>query len=128
MGRWRAASLLLNHVTTTASKSSVAAKPPFHLSRPSSPIFCFHFVNSIPFSAIPSRVSIDTNDYDSEPPYYAHSQTQEDEETKKVPVKAYFLCTRLAIIALTSLNLHAGFDCSDIYLCGSIFICVFRLI
>ncbi|CAL2231831.1 unnamed protein product [Prunus armeniaca] len=105
MGRWRAASLLLNHVATTASKSSVAAKPPFHLSRPSSPIFCFHFVNSIPFSAIPSRVSIDTNDYDSEPPYYAHSQAQEDEETKKVPVKAYFLCTSINLKSMQAENL-----------------------
>ncbi|TQD89285.1 hypothetical protein C1H46_025134 [Malus baccata] len=73
MGRWRAtASLLLSRVAAAgASKSSVPAKPPFHISCPlASNSFHFRFLNSRPFSAIPSRISFEANDYDSEPPCY----------------------------------------------------------
>ncbi|CAN6549222.1 unnamed protein product [Malus baccata var. baccata] len=110
MGRWRAAaSLLLSRVAAAgAYKSSVPAKPPFHLHRPSaSTSFHFRFLNSRPFSAIPSRVSVEANDYDSEPPFYAQSQSQakEDEETGKIPVKAYFLCTSINLKSMQAENL-----------------------
>ncbi|KAM1417543.1 hypothetical protein ACFXTH_021010 [Malus domestica] len=110
MGRWRAAaSLLLSRVAAAgAYKSSVPAKPPFHLHRPSaSTSFHFRFLNSRPFSAIPSRVSVEANDYDSEPPCYAQSQSQakEDEETGKIPVKAYFLCTSINLKSMQAENL-----------------------
>jgi hypothetical protein len=100
MGRWRAGSLLLNHVAT-ASKSLNPnfSRPlrPLHTSLPSCPTI--HLLSLRPFSAIPSRVSVDFNELDSGPLSFDNRNeflAKEDEETGKIPVKAYFLCTRLA--------------------------------
>lgn len=100
MGRWRAGVLLLNHIAT-ASKyiSPNLSHPlrPLHPSLPSCP--AIHLLSLRPFSAIPSRVSVDFNEFDSGPPSFDHSNeflANEDEETGKIPVKAYFLCTRFA--------------------------------
>ncbi|PRQ40705.1 hypothetical protein RchiOBHm_Chr4g0438971 [Rosa chinensis] len=102
MGRWRAASLLLRDIaiTTTPPKSSSLLFKPLTLSRSSSsssiPTSQFYFfLKSRPLSAIPSRVSIDPNDFESGPAYCAHEQPNEDDETGKIPIKAYFLCTSI---------------------------------
>lgn len=101
MGRWRAAYLLLYHLTS-ASKSLIPNPPPLtprplRLSLPSSPIT--NFLSLKLFSAIPSRVSVDINEFDSGSPSFDHNNEffdKEDEETGKIPVKAYFLSTRFA--------------------------------
>ncbi|XP_048334124.1 protein RETARDED ROOT GROWTH, mitochondrial-like [Ziziphus jujuba] len=97
MGRWRRASFLLHHITAAAK--SLALNPsfsskPVHLSNRSRPTY--HFLSLRRFSALPSRVLVDTDEFDSEDPHSCQNYgfgVQEDEDTGKIPVKAYFLCT-----------------------------------
>lgn len=100
MGRWRAGFLLLNHVATASKSLTPNLSRPLRPLRPSIPLCpAIHLLSLRPLSAIPSRVSVDFNEFDSGPPSFDHRNefmANEDEETGKIPVKAYFLCTRLA--------------------------------
>ncbi|KAB1208065.1 Sporulation protein RMD1 [Morella rubra] len=117
-GRWRAASLLLGRVAT-ASKS-LTPNPscplrPLHFSLPSGP--ATHILSLRSFSAFPSRVSVDINEFDFVSPSVDQNNYEfsamEDEETGKILVKAYFLCTRFA----TQIPFH-GFSMRFWFLCG----------
>lgn len=124
MGRWRAFSLLLNHISTastkclTPNKSSLSLRlTPLHLSLPSTQTLRVFLTSTRPFSAIPSRVLVDTTDYDYG--YNNEFVAKEDEETGKIPIKAYFLCTRFAQVSTFSLISQLGLAPFVICLCGS---------
>ncbi|XP_060669348.1 protein RETARDED ROOT GROWTH, mitochondrial isoform X2 [Ziziphus jujuba] len=109
MGRWRPASFLLHHITTAAK--SLALNPsfsskPLHLSNRSRPTY--HFLSLRRFSALPSRVPVDTDEFDSEDPHSCQNYgfgVQEDEDTGKIPVKAYFLCTSINLKSMQADNI-----------------------
>lgn len=109
---WRfTASLLLDQITTKASKFLSPSVPrPIYHSHPLTQTVCgFKFR---PFSAIPSRVSDYTNEIESGCHDLAINHDlgpKEDEETGKIPVKAYFLCTRSATSSFLFLFSLMGF-------------------
>ena len=124
MGRWRAFSLLLNHISTASTKCLTPNKTslplrltPLHLSLPSTPTLRAFLTSTRPFSAIPSRVLVDTTDYDYG--YNNEFVAKEDEETGKIPIKAYFLCTRFAQVSTFSLISQLGLAPFVVCLCGS---------
>lgn len=110
MGRWRAFSLLLNHISTASTKcltpneTSLSLRlTPLHLSLPSTQTLRVFLTSARPFSAIPSRVLVDTTDYDYG--YNNEFVAKEDEETGKIPIKAYFLCTSINLKSMQAENL-----------------------
>uniref|UniRef100_A0A2N9J4V3 DUF155 domain-containing protein n=1 Tax=Fagus sylvatica TaxID=28930 RepID=A0A2N9J4V3_FAGSY len=111
MGRWRALSLLLNQIATASTKS-LSRNPslplrltPLHLSLPSTPNLRVFLTSTRSFSAIPSRVLVDTNEYDSGYSYNNEFMAKEDEEIGKIPIKAYFLCTSINLKSMQAENL-----------------------
>lgn len=97
MGRWRAtAALLLNRSATTKTINSLLPIPNLISCLPKALHFSYPLSHRL-FSAIPSRVSDYSNDIEYGPhdlaPNYILGR-KEDEEFGKIPVKAYFLCTR----------------------------------
>lgn len=97
MGRWRLPSLLLTHMARTHENCNFNLFSHLeHLQSLKSPFFdrCFFF-NLRHFSAIPHRLctELDSGSVDFHPNY---GLADEDEEIGKIPVKAYFLSTRLA--------------------------------
>lgn len=97
MGRWRLPSLLLTHMARTHENCNFNLFSHLeHLQSLKSPLFdrCFFF-NLRHFSAIPHRLctELDSGSVDFHPNY---GLADEDEEIGKIPVKAYFLSTRLA--------------------------------
>lgn len=125
MGRWRPASLLLHRIAAASKSLTPNASLPskrLHLSQPSRPTY--RFLSLRAFSAVPSRVSVYANEFDYGDPYSGQNYglgVEEDEDTGKIPVKAYFLCTRFAISAL-SINSKMAFHYSLVYPVGSFFI------
>ncbi|KAJ6318020.1 hypothetical protein OIU76_013547 [Salix suchowensis] len=103
--RWRAtASLFLDHVTTKAS-DFLSPKPLCCLQPSIQTVRGFKFR---PFSAIPSRVSVYRNEIESGSLDLALNYPlgpKEDEETGKIPVKAYFLCTSINLRSMQAENL-----------------------
>ncbi|KAJ6902604.1 sad1-interacting factor 2-like [Populus alba x Populus x berolinensis] len=106
--RWRAtASLLLDHITTKASDFLSPSLPkPLNRSHPL--IQTARGFKFRSFSAIPSRVSVYSNEIESG----SHDLVlnyplgpKEDEETGKIPVKAYFLCTSINLKSMQAENL-----------------------
>ncbi|XP_054823332.1 protein RETARDED ROOT GROWTH, mitochondrial [Prosopis cineraria] len=110
-GRWRTVSLLLRRIAA-ASKSTThhlscppesrfLPRPPFNLTR--------RFLSFGASSAIPYRVPVDSDDFDSSgPPNLDHNYelgAQEDGESVKVPVKAYFLSTSINLKDIQAENL-----------------------
>lgn len=92
MGRWRYASLILSRVTSIYKSLLV---PPSH-----PPTFGPGLFTLRHFSAIPSRVSVHSAELDSRSHDFDLNYelgANEDEDTAKIPVKAYFLSTRLAL-------------------------------
>ncbi|KAF3431534.1 hypothetical protein FNV43_RR26265 [Rhamnella rubrinervis] len=109
MGRWRPASLLLHRIAA-ASKSLTpnASQPPkrLHLSHTSRPPYRFFSLRA--FSAVPSRVSVYTNEFDYGDPNYGQNYglgVEEDDDTGKIPVKAYFLCTSINLKSMQTENI-----------------------
>ncbi|KAL9389146.1 hypothetical protein Peur_017751 [Populus x canadensis] len=106
--RWRAtASLLLNHITTKAFKF-LSPNLPRHIyhSHPLTETVCGFKFRS--FSAIPSRVSVYRNEIESGSHDLAINYElgpKEDEESGKIPVKAYFLCTSINLKSMQAENL-----------------------
>ncbi|KAJ4827621.1 hypothetical protein Tsubulata_045213 [Turnera subulata] len=99
---WRStASLLLNltthtapAATTSSSSLSTTLLNPLYCATPASSRF-FSFRS---FSALPSRAPVYSTDFDSgsdELPLPHTPGPKDDEETGKIPVKAYFLCTSI---------------------------------
>ncbi|XP_059446847.1 protein RETARDED ROOT GROWTH, mitochondrial-like [Corylus avellana] len=109
MGRWRAGFLLLNHIATASKSLTPNLSRPLRPLRPSIPLCpAIHLLSLRPLSAIPSRVSVDFNEFDSGPPSFDHRNefmANEDEETGKIPVKAYFLCTSINLKSMQAENL-----------------------
>lgn len=100
MGGWRAgAALIFNHIART-SKPVLTLYPSLKLLNlypPSTPSLRLFTLRS--FSAIASQLSVYSNESDSGSRDLCHNYgfgAQEDEEMGKIPVKAYFLCTRFA--------------------------------
>ena len=96
MGRWSRVSSLLHQISKSLNPNPNPAKPLF-----SSLTYSTRLFNLRTFSAVPSRVSIDTQEFDSGSPYFAQNYAfgpKEDEETGKIPVKAYFLSTRFSTL------------------------------
>ncbi|KAL3581868.1 hypothetical protein D5086_016200 [Populus alba] len=106
--RWRAtASLLLDHVTTKAS-DFLSPNLPKPLNRSHPLIQTVRGFKFRPFSAIPSRVSVYSNEIESGSHDLALNYPlgpKEDEETGKIPVKAYFLCTSINLKSMQAENL-----------------------
>ncbi|KAL9364979.1 hypothetical protein Peur_042852 [Populus x canadensis] len=106
--RWRAtASLLLDHITTKAS-DFLSPNLPKPLNRSHPLIQTVHGFKFRPFSAIPSRVSVYSNEIESGSHDLALNYPlgpKEDEETGKIPVKAYFLCTSINLKSMQAENL-----------------------
>ncbi|KAF5745445.1 hypothetical protein HS088_TW07G01029 [Tripterygium wilfordii] len=110
MGRWRAAAILFNRTifTTTASNGSpsVCLPQPLHISPTLHRIFIFRS-----FSAVPNRVPV----YNSDPDYGSNDfyldnyglcrVPKQEEETGKIPVKAYFLSTSINLKSMQAENL-----------------------
>uniref|UniRef100_A0A5B7BPS9 DUF155 domain-containing protein n=1 Tax=Davidia involucrata TaxID=16924 RepID=A0A5B7BPS9_DAVIN len=114
MGRWRA-SLILSHIAARIPKSihrnpnpsPKLSRPltPLHLSsasKPSIQLFSFR-----PFSAVPSPCA----DYGNELDYGIHNYSQnyvleskEDEDTGKIPIRAYFLSTSIDLKGMQAKN------------------------
>lgn len=97
MGRWRLPSLLITHIARTHKSYNFNPFSPLkYIQSLESPFFdrCFFF-NLRHFSAIPHRLcaELDSGSVDFHPNY---GLAGEDEEIGKIPVKAYFLSTRLA--------------------------------
>uniref|UniRef100_A0A6M2ENE8 DUF155 domain-containing protein n=1 Tax=Populus davidiana TaxID=266767 RepID=A0A6M2ENE8_9ROSI len=106
--RWRAtASLLLDHITTKASDFLSPSLPkPLNRSHPL--IQTARGFKFRSFSAIPSRVSVYSNEIESGSHDLALNYPlgpKEDEETGKIPVKAYFLCTSINLKSMQAENL-----------------------
>ncbi|KAK4842141.1 hypothetical protein QYF36_016356 [Acer negundo] len=106
MGRWRFGSFLHSYMTrTTKSHYFNPFVPLKHPTPAVSGRFCF---GSRPFTAIPSRVSVSCNELDSGSFDFDHIyglEAKEDEETGKIPVKAYFLCTSINLKSMQAENL-----------------------
>ncbi|KAK4263526.1 hypothetical protein QN277_028922 [Acacia crassicarpa] len=110
-GRWRTVSLFLHRIaaaskTTThhlsrPPESRFFPPPPFNLTR--------RFLGFGASSAIPYRVPVDSDDFDSTvPPNLDHNYelgAQEDDECVKIPVKAYFLSTSINLKNIQAENL-----------------------
>ncbi|KAK9277523.1 hypothetical protein L1049_007067 [Liquidambar formosana] len=109
MGRWRA-SLLLNHIARRSKpRTPNPCRPfkPLHISatahsNPSSKFFSLRG-----FSAIPSPATDYSDEYvcgshDFDQNYVLESK--EDEESGKIPVKAYFLCTSIDLKSMQAEN------------------------
>lgn len=91
MGRWRYASLILSRVTSIYKSLLVPPHPP---------TFGPGLFTLRHFGAIPSRVSVHSAELDSRSHDFDLNYelgANEDEDTAKIPVKAYFLSTRLAL-------------------------------
>ncbi|KAJ7943397.1 Sporulation RMD1 [Quillaja saponaria] len=110
MGRWRTASLLFNQIATIYKSSthhhlSRTPKPNF-LSPPSAPAVRFYSFRT--FSAVPSRVFIDNTEFDSESHNFVDNYelgAKEDEDSVKIPIKAYFLSTSINLKTIQAENL-----------------------
>ncbi|GMN41937.1 hypothetical protein TIFTF001_011150 [Ficus carica] len=115
MGRWRGGVSHLFHHITSSSKSLLNPNPPNPFffsssssssssSRPKSRFFSFRT-----FSALPSRLSFDTTEFDSGSPFFDQNYggfgPKEDDETGKIPVKAYFLSTSINLKSIQTENL-----------------------
>ncbi|WCJ22172.1 Protein RETARDED ROOT GROWTH mitochondrial [Euphorbia peplus] len=104
MGKWRASlSLLLNHIPRRQTPNA-----PFHrIIRPLNPgLPTFNFRS---FSAIPSRISVYSHDIEYESLDFTPDYTlgrREDEEIRKIPVKAYFLSTSIDLKRIQAENFH----------------------
>ncbi|KAK6280917.1 hypothetical protein POUND7_014742 [Theobroma cacao] len=119
MGRWRAAApLLFNHLTKTPFPShkflthSLPLKGrPKPLCLPPSLNPPLRFLFTRPFSGIPSQVPVYTSDSEDGSPDFYHqnhvfvSQEEEEEETGKIPIKAYFRCTSIDLKSMQAENL-----------------------
>lgn len=94
MGRWRASFIISRIVSSSNlinnSNFLTAASP--KLPRIAVPKFCFS--NIRPFSALPSPAPNYDDDFDFRVHDFNHTPGLEDEEAGKIPVKAFFLCTR----------------------------------
>ncbi|XP_024021508.1 uncharacterized protein LOC21387740 isoform X2 [Morus notabilis] len=107
MGKWRGGVSLLFHHITFSSKSLLAPNPPFFFS-PSSSIPKSRFFSFRAFSALPSRISIDTGEFGSGSLYFDRNYgfgPKEDEDSGKIPVKAYFLSTSINLKSIQAENL-----------------------
>lgn len=110
MGRWRAGFLLLNHVASASKYVAPNLSSPhrtLHLLLPSSPTIRLPSLRL--FSANPSRVSVDFDEFESGCPRFGHRNDylpKEYEETGKIPVKAYFLCTSINLKSMQAENLR----------------------
>lgn len=104
MGRWRA-SLSLNlsrvaaitkFINPTTSTSKSHGFPNF----PRSLIPRTQFFNCRQISAVSSAVPeyIDESDCRTDPNIHKKHPTEEEEEAAKIPIKAYFLCTRFLLV------------------------------
>ena len=119
MGKWRAtAALLFNHITSKTSNSlkpnlcSRLHKTTHHLYPLNNAVNTFGLYRS--FSAIPSRVSVYSNEID----YESHDLAsiydfgpKEDEDVGKISAIAYFLCTKSVSssgFCLISLNFQSS--------------------
>ncbi|XP_031262311.1 uncharacterized protein LOC116120508 isoform X1 [Pistacia vera] len=109
MGRWRSASFLLNR-TASIFKSRPSLHPKLLLLPPPPPPQTFgpSFFTLRRFTAIPSRVSVysaelDSGSHDFDLDY--ELEANEDEETAKIPVKAYFLSTSINLKSMQAENL-----------------------
>ncbi|XP_015584583.1 protein RETARDED ROOT GROWTH, mitochondrial isoform X2 [Ricinus communis] len=109
MGRWgAAASLLFNHIARKPSSSTlpnISHRSVRQFYPSNQGVYLFGFRS---FSALPSRVSV----YSNEIEYGSHDfasiydfEPKEDEEIGKIPVKAYFLCTSIDLKSMQSENL-----------------------
>lgn len=87
MGRWRAASLLLNRMISDKPWAGLSPHPLLKRMPPQP-----SFPSLRPFSAIPSPVSdLDPEVHDF---VYANvSELKEDQETGSIPIKAFFIST-----------------------------------
>ena len=101
MGRWRCSILLGTLLTSTSKYPTPYFCRPFtplrYLPFPSNPIS--RFFRFFPFSALPSPASVYANDFVSGSHDFPHDyifQPREDDGSEKIPVKAFFLCTRSA--------------------------------
>ncbi|KAF3536695.1 hypothetical protein F2Q69_00020302 [Brassica cretica] len=101
MGRWRAvtALLLLRHNQILNSLKPSSPRVWKH------PATRFHhrLLDLRPFSAFPSPISIYNNDSDSgsSDEYQNYDfGTKEEEDKRKITVKAYFLSTRVVVLAV----------------------------
>ncbi|KAF4368210.1 hypothetical protein F8388_022843 [Cannabis sativa] len=104
MGRWTGVSLLFHQISK--SLHTTPLKPFFFPSTYST--ISTHFFNPRTFSALPSRVSIDTHDFDSGSPYLGQTygfEAKEDEDIGKIPIKAYFLSTSINLKSMQAANL-----------------------
>ncbi|XP_059655765.1 protein RETARDED ROOT GROWTH, mitochondrial isoform X1 [Cornus florida] len=113
MGRW-VSSLILSYIARIPK--SLACRNPSHspiLSRPLTPLHHllpsskprFQFLGSRVFSAIPSPYINYGNEIDSE--NYGEdyvSESDEDEDTGKIPIKAFFLCTSIDLKSMQAEN------------------------
>lgn len=97
MGWRRAASVLLSRISF-ASKSPIPI--PFANSRPPHFLYSsnhvFRFQCSRPFSPVASTISFTANQFESEFDHSYDFEAEEADEIGKIPIKAYFLCTRFA--------------------------------
>ncbi|KAK6251874.1 hypothetical protein QUC31_013594 [Theobroma cacao] len=118
MGRWRAAApLLFNHLAKTPfpshkflTRSLPLKGRPKPLCLPPSLNLPLRFLFTRPFSAIPSQVSVYTSDSEHGSPDFFHQNygfvsQEEEEETGKIPIKAYFLCTSIDLKSMQAENL-----------------------
>lgn len=116
MGGWRGGVSLLFHHITSSSKSLLTPNPPnpffFSSSSPSSSFSSItksRFFSFRTFSALPSRLSLDTTEFDSGSPFFGHNYggfgPNEDDDTGKIPVKAYFLSTSINLKSIQAENL-----------------------
>ncbi|XP_065860523.1 protein RETARDED ROOT GROWTH, mitochondrial isoform X1 [Euphorbia lathyris] len=111
MGKWRASvSLLLNHIPRK-TPNLLSPNPYSRFPRILNPFrplnHGVHIFNLRSFSAIPSRVSVYSNDIDYESRDFTPDYTlgrREDEEIVKIPVKAYFLCTSIDLKRIQAEN------------------------
>lgn len=124
MGRWSGGSHLLHQISKTLKPNP--SKPLFFsFATPSSSTLYF---NLRAFSAAPSRVPVDSHEFDSGFPYNAQNYglgAEEDDDTGKIPIKAYFLSTRYATVIFVLWILSYFLWC---YPCGSVRICLFLFI
>ncbi|PON79615.1 hypothetical protein PanWU01x14_008470 [Parasponia andersonii] len=99
MGRWSRVSLLLHQVSKSLNPNP--PKPLFSSSAFSTPSFS-HLRT---FSAVPSRVPIESHEFDSRFPNYGLGAKEDEEDTGKIPVKAYFLSTSINLKSMQAENL-----------------------
>lgn len=106
MGRWRAAaSLFFNRINRTSSlnRSLVPFQDPLRLS-----LSNLGLLFPRAFSAVPSRLPVYWNDSDYGSHDFCHNHglvPREEDDTGKIPIKAYFLCTSIDLKRLQAENL-----------------------